>query len=117
MVLKQTNVYGEISIPAEAIAQIAGSIAVKCYGVVGMALRNKRDGLASLLKKENMSKGIKVTYDNEKLDIDIHIISEYGVNMNEISKNIVSGVKYYIEHMVGFNVNMINVIVESIRVD
>ena len=41
---------GEVSIDNNVIASIAGAVATKCYGVVGMAAKNKKDGIVSLLK-------------------------------------------------------------------
>ena len=111
------NAYGDIIITNDVIAKIAGYAANRCYGVVGMAFRNKRDGFASLLKKESLSKGVNITIDGTDIYIDLHIISEYGVNISTISKNIVDEVKYFVEEATGFTVKKVNVIVESIRVD
>ena len=54
------NENGLIRISNAVIAKIAGYAATKCYGVVGMAMRTGKDGLARLLKKENLDKGIKI---------------------------------------------------------
>lgn len=48
---------GNISIDNEAIAQYAGSVAMECFGVVGMAGINMRDGLVKLLKLDSMTPG------------------------------------------------------------
>lgn len=117
MAIKIENVYGNIVISNDVIARIAGHIATRCYGVVGMAYRSKRDGLASLLKKETEGKGVAVEQEGTSLIITLHIISEYGVNVNTISENIMSEVKYFIENSTGFTVKKVNVVVESIRVD
>ena len=53
---------GEISISNEVFSNITGAAAVNCYGVKGMAVRSKTDGLVHLLRKESMSKGVKVTW-------------------------------------------------------
>lgn len=112
------NDNGTIIIPAEVIANMAGIAATQCYGVVGMASRNKADGLVNLLKKDALNKGIKVTVsEDQHLTIDLHIIVEYGVNISTICENIINNVKYYVETMTGFTVKKINVYVESIRVD
>ena len=37
---------GNIYIDPEVIAQYAGSVAVECFGIVGMASVNVKDGLA-----------------------------------------------------------------------
>ena len=72
---------GNISIDNEAIAQYAGSVAMECFGVVGMAGINMRDGLVKLLKLDSMTRGINVMVRNNKLVINFHIIVAYGVSI------------------------------------
>jgi len=107
---------GEIVIDNNVIAAIAGAVATKCYGVVGMASKNKKDGIVSLLKMENMSKGIVVTTEENGVVIDMSIVVEYGVNIHAICDSIINNVKYKLEHNTGLKVNRINVHVESVRV-
>ena len=108
---------GSVTIDSEVIAKIAGYVAAMSYGVVGMAYRSKSDSVASLLKKDNYTKGIKVTVgDDNKILIDIHIIIEYGVNINVIGKSIIKNVKYQVSHMTGLEVEQVNVCVEGFRV-
>ena len=108
---------GSVTIDSEAIAAISGYVASMSYGVVGMAYRSKTDSVASLLKKENFTKGIKVSVsDDNKISVDIHIIIEYGVNINVIGKSIIKSVKYQIGHMTGLEVEHINVCAEGFRV-
>ena len=107
---------GEISIDNNVIASIAGAVATKCYGVVGMASKSKKDGIVSLLKMENISKGIHVTTVDNGIVIDMSIMVEYGVNINAICDSIINNVKYKLEHNTGLKVSKINVKVESVRV-
>ena len=72
---------GNISIDIEAIEQYAGSVAMECFGVVGMAGINMRDGLVKLLKLDSMTRGINVMVRNNKLVINFHIIVAYGVSI------------------------------------
>jgi len=109
--------YGSIHMPVEVIARMAGIATTQCYGVVGMASRNRTDGLVNLLKKESLSKGVKVSISGEFMNIDLHIIVEYGVNVSAICENIVNNVKYNVETMTGLKVKKINVFVESMRVE
>lgn len=114
---KIENNNGMITISNEVIATIAGDAATRCYGVVGMAVRNKADGIASLLKRDAMSKGIKVTVEDDGLLIDVHVIVGYGINIKTTSESIIESVKYNVESVTGFNVKNVNVNVESVRVD
>lgn len=108
---------GNVTVDSEVIARIAGYAATMSYGVVGMAYRSKTDSVANLLKKENITKGIKVQILSEnKIVVDIHVIIEYGVNINVIGKSIIQNVKYQISHMTGLDVEQVNVSVEGFRV-
>ena len=46
---------GIITISPEVIAKYAGSVAVECFGIVGMAAVNMKDGLVRLLKKDSLT--------------------------------------------------------------
>ena len=94
MSAKLENQYGTISIENEVIARIAGLTAVDCYGIVGMAAKNMKDGLVQLLKRESLTKGIRINVNEEQISIDLHIIVEYGTNITAIAENIISTVKY-----------------------
>ena len=58
---------GNIVIDPEVIAQYAGSVAVECFGIVGMASVNMKDGLVKLLMKDSITHGISVNIVNNKL--------------------------------------------------
>ena len=117
MVLKTGGSLGEVFISNSVIAEIAGAVANKCYGVVGMASRNKKDGIVNLLMPDSVTKGINVTVEDDGIIVDMHIIEEYGLNINTICKSIVNRVRYTLESAVGLKVNRINVKVEGIRAD
>ena len=76
------NDLGEIRISSDVFTAITGSAATNCYGVKGMAVRSKTDGLVHLLKRESMAKGVKVYYNEDgTVSIELHIIVENGVNL------------------------------------
>lgn len=107
---------GNISIDSDVIASYAGSVAVECFGVVGMASVNVKDGLVKLLKKDNLSTGVSVRVVNSKLTIDFHLIVAYGVNILTVSDNLISNVKYSVEEFTGLSVEKVNIFVEGVRV-
>lgn len=117
MVLKTSSDLGEVTISNGVIAEIAGSVATKCYGVVGMASRNKKDGIVNLLRPDSMSKGISINVEDDGVVAEIHLIVEYGININTVCKSIVNRVRYTIENAVGIKVNKVNVKVEGVRID
>ena len=66
---------GEVIISEELIATLAGVAAIECYGLVGMAARAKiKDGIAELLGRDNLSRGVEVNQDEEHLIIDLTLL-------------------------------------------
>lgn len=117
MTAKLENDLGVISIHYEVIARIAGYAAIDCYGIVGMAAKNVKDGLVQLLKLESLTKGIKMRVNANKVSLDLHIIVEYGTNISAIADNIMSTVKYSVEEYAGLEVEDVNIFVDGVRVD
>jgi uncharacterized alkaline shock family protein YloU len=107
---------GNITINTEVIAQYAGSVAVECFGIVGMAGINVKDGLVRILKKDSITRGIEVTINNNKLTLDFHVIVAYGVSILAVSDNLISNVKYKVEEFTGIEIEKINIFVEGVRV-
>ena len=112
-----TTELGNVIIDDEVIAKVAGLAALECYGVVGMASINVKDGLVQLLLGENLTKGIKVRTEEGQTTIEFHIIVEYGTNISAIAENIISTVKYKLESCLEMEVDKINIHVEGVRVD
>ncbi|MCR5213086.1 MAG: Asp23/Gls24 family envelope stress response protein [Eubacterium sp.] len=110
------NDNGLISVDDEVIAQFAGHAALDCFGIVGMASLSMKDGLAKLLKGDNVSRGVSVNHDDDGLVIDFHIIIAYGVNIKTVVDNLVKTVRYQLEDYTAMHVKDINVYVEGVRV-
>ena len=80
---------GRIRLTSDVFSNITGAVATSCYGVQGMAFRSKTDGLVHLLRRESMSKGVKITYnEDESVSIELHIIVDNGVNLMAVSRAI-----------------------------
>ncbi len=107
---------GEILVDSEVVAKYAGSVAVECFGIVGMAALNVKDGLVKLLKKESLTHGINVVINNNKITIDFHVIVSYGVSISAVADNLISNVKYKVEEFTGMELEKINIFVEGVRV-
>ena len=107
---------GTITIESEVIARYAGSTAVECFGIVGMAAVSVKDGLVKLLGRKSLKHGIsvKITEDN-KIRLNFHVIVAYGVNISTIADNLVSNVKYKVEDFTGMEIDKINIYVEGVR--
>ena len=109
--------YGKVLIDGNVIATYAGSVAVECFGIVGMAAVNMKDGLVRLLKKDYLTHGINVTIDEDNMiTIDFHVIVSYGVSISTVSDNLIDTVKYKVESFTGMKIKKINIYVEGVRV-
>ncbi len=108
---------GIITIDPEVIAKYAGSVAVECFGIVGMAAVSMKDGLVKLLKKESLTKGIQVGISDEnKITLNFHVVVAFGVSISAVTDNLISNVKYKVEEFTGMSVDKINIYIEGVRV-
>ena len=107
---------GKIMIDTDVIATYAGSVAVECFGIVGMAAVSMKDGLVKLLKRESLTHGINVVINDNRISFDFHVIVSYGVSISAVSDNLIESVKYRVEEFTGMEVEKINIFVEGVRV-
>ncbi len=105
---------GLVTISSEVFSNITGAAATNCYGVKGMAIRSTTDGLVHLLRRESMSKGVKVTYhDDGTVSLELHIIVDNGVNLKAVSRSIMSEVRYNVSRWTGVTVRTVDVYIDS----
>ena len=108
---------GQIVIDTDVIATYAGSVAVECFGIVGMAAVSMKDGLVKLLKGDSLTRGIRVYIDEEnRVELDFHVIVAYGVSISTVPDNLVESVRYKVHEFTGLEVKKINIFVEGVRV-
>ena len=108
---------GKVIIDNDVIATYAGAVAVECFGIVGMAAVNMKDGLVKLLKRDYLSHGINVTVDEDnKITFDFHVIVCYGVSINTVAENLTETVVYKVGEFTGMEIAKINIYVEGVRV-
>ncbi len=107
---------GEVIIDPDVIATYAGSVAVECFGIVGMAAVNMKDGLVKLLRRDSLKHGINVKIENNKISLDFHVLIAYGISINTIAENLISNVRYSVEEFTGMQIESIKIIVEGVRV-
>lgn len=107
---------GKITIDTDVIATYAGSVAVECFGIVGMAAVSMKDGLVKLLKRDSLKHGINVSIADNRITLEFHVIVAYGVSISAVSDNLTSNVKYRVEEFTGLTIEKINILVEGVRV-
>jgi uncharacterized alkaline shock family protein YloU len=113
--LAQSGQWGRVEVFPSAVAAIAGHAALRCYGIAGMAARGLRDGVAELLRRENVDRGVEVVGSDGGLAIDIYVIVQYGVRITEVAHNLQETVKFEVERSVSVPVVEVNVNVQGVR--
>ena len=106
---------GDVIISREAIATIAGSVAIECFGIVGMASVSVKDGIVNLLRRDSIQKGIEVTVENGEISLGFHVIVAYGVSISAVAENLMENVRYKVEEYTGMKVRGIEVLVDGVR--
>jgi uncharacterized alkaline shock family protein YloU len=120
--VKSKTELGEITLSGDVFTTLAGVAASNCFGVRGMAMRSVTDGLVHLLKREVISKGVKVSAELKEdelpqLSIELHIVAKTGVNLPVICGSIIEDVSYKVTRDTGVPVKKVDVFVDSIMTD
>ena len=107
--------YGQIKIADEVVGIIAGLAATEVKGVAGMS-GGLAGGIAEMLGRKNLSKGVKVEVGERETAIDLYIIVEYGVKIPEVAWEIQEDVKNAVETMTGLNVVEVNINIQGVNI-
>ena len=109
------NKAGTISYANDVIAIIAGLAATEIPGISGMS-GGISSGIAELLGRKNLTKGVKVEVGTEETAIDLNVIVDYGVQIHKVAFEVQENVKKAVETMTGLHVVEVNVYVEGVNV-
>lgn len=104
---------GNIRIADEVVSIIAGLAATEVEGVAGMS-GGIAGGIADMLGKRNLSKGVKVEVGERQASIDVYIVVKFGARIPDVAWNIQESVKKAIESMTGLEILKINVHVQGV---
>lgn len=110
------NEMGNVRISEEVVAIIAGIAAMDVPGVAGMS-GGIAGGIAEMLGRKNLSKGVKVEVGDKEAAIDLYIIVEYGCRIPDVSWDIQERVKKAIETMTGLNAIEVNIHIQGVNID
>ncbi len=116
MSVRMNNDRGSIVIDTNVVATYAGSVAVECFGIVGMASVSMKDGLVKLLGRDSISHGINVRVNGGRIELDFHVIVSYGVSISAVAQNLVESVTYKVEAFTGMEISRIRIFVEGVKV-
>lgn len=115
--LSRTASLGRIEVSPRVVASIVSHAANESYGVVGMAARGLRDGIAERLNRENTHRGVQVQVSPGGVTVELYIIVEYGTRISEVAHNLMSAVRYHLEKTLGLPVLAVNVNVQGIHME
>jgi uncharacterized alkaline shock family protein YloU len=108
---------GRIYLSEDVIATMAGVACTECYGIVGMASSRIQDGIADLLGRESLSKGVQVLMEGDSCEIFLYIVVGYGTRITEIAKNVTDKVRYVVETNTGLTVRAVHIRVQGVKLN
>ncbi len=113
--VKITNDKGEISVTSDVLTYLAGDAATSCFGVKGMVACSKEGGPWQLLRRESMSKGVVVHYDEQgSVSLELHIGVGAGVNLSAVARSIMKDTAWKLEQSAGVPVRRVDVYIDTI---
>lgn len=115
--MAEENFLGRVEVSPNAIASLAGQSVLECYGVVGMANKNLRDGITEVLTRGNYRRGIDVKFVEGEIVIDLFVVIQYGTRISEVTHGIMNRVKFTVEKAVGIPVRQVDVHVQGLHID
>lgn len=110
------NDLGLIKVADEVVAIIAGLSATEVKGVAGMS-GGISAGIAEMLGRKNLAKGVKVEVGEKEAAIDLFVIVEFGARIPDVAQQIQHNVKNSVESMTGLKVVEINIHVQGVAFD
>jgi len=105
---------GEVHIAEDVIATIASLSATEVKGVAGMS-GGLTGGIADVLGKKNLSKGVKVEVKNKVVYLHLNLVLEYGIAIPDIAWEIQDKVKTMVETMTALKVGAVDIHVQAVR--
>ena len=83
--------------------------------MVGLAPKNLAEGLAMTITHEP-ARGVSVNYNGEEINIDVHIIIEYGTRITSVADSVANAVRYQVEKALGMPIHHVNVHIQGLRI-
>ena len=115
--IRHENANGSVNVSTNVYTEIVGTAASNCFGVKGMAARSLTDGVYHLLRKESVSKGVRVHFhEDDTISIDLHIVVDNNVNLSAVGVSIIEQVRYEVTKCTGTEVRAVNVYIDSMMI-
>ncbi len=114
MIMLKDNESGQVQISDDVIAVIANTAAFEVEGVV-VPENNFAGGIAEMLGKKNLTKGVKTEIDGEQVKVSINLSVKFGYKVPDVANQVQMKIKSSIETMTGLCVTQIDVNVMGIN--
>lgn len=109
------KISGELHISNDVLADLAGTAALECYGVVGMSAPAVTDGIAKLLPNSRLRRGVKISQSDAGVSVDLYVIIEHGTNISVVSQNLIDAVSFAMTNYAGMKIDHVEVHVQGVR--
>lgn len=104
-----------IQISSDVIAVIAGVVSSELPGISGMS-GGIVGGIAEKLGRRDLTKGIKVKVEEDRVTLDLNVIVEYGASIVQATDNLKKEIRSNVEKTTGLKVESININVQGLDV-
>ena len=113
-VLQDDDNKGSVQIADDVVAVIAGLAATEVKGVAAMA-GNITNEIMSKVGRKNLSKGVKISVNGNRVKIALAIMMEYGYNIPGTCSKVQDRVKSAVENMTGLSVTDVDIRITSVE--
>ncbi len=112
--LRLDNDNGIIAVDDNVVSNIVSIVAGNCFGITGMMAKNAAEEFWELFRRDPSDKGVSVRCTDNSIEVDLHIMVVYGINIPAITDSIAHKIEYTLEDLTGFKVDAVNIFVDSI---
>ncbi|MCX8010227.1 MAG: Asp23/Gls24 family envelope stress response protein, partial [Ignavibacteria bacterium] len=86
------------------------------YGVVALSKKSIKNKIKSMIKRTSASEGVEIEInEDDQINLKVHIFVEYGVNIQEVTKNLADRIKYDVYKLLGLKVNSLDIVIEGVK--
>lgn len=107
---------GRVEIADAAVFTVVRDAVLSCYGVVDMAPRSFGSAIGKRLGFSRTARGIDIALDDNRVSIELSLVVEYGTPIFTVASNVMQTVKFQVEHVLGLDVEQVNVTIDGLRV-
>jgi uncharacterized alkaline shock family protein YloU len=101
---------------ADEVIEIIASIEASKVQCVAAMSGGFTDGLAGILGKKNLGKGVRVETEGNDVKVYISLTVEYGCKIHMVAKDVQNAVRTAVQGMTGMNVTEVNINIVGINI-